>query len=380
MRRIPVLLAAFVLLLGVAGAAFGQGGARVGVALPLTGHSVIAGQEILRGVKLAIEEVNARGGLLGAPVNAIIEDDEGSPTKGTVVVRKLIETDKVCALVATFNSDVALAESKIAREFKVPMSSGGSTSVAVTDANTAGDPWFFRAFPGSDVQGEASAIDTVKVLGKKRVVIMHDNSSYGNSLATQFRRAATAAGGEIVATEQYNLGDQDFHPVLQRLKALRPDAVYIAGIIAEGVAIVRQAAEIGFKTQFVGGGAFMTDKFIELTGPASEGFAVSTMFEPSTFNDHGRAFNERFKKRYGGDNANVFSALGYDSASIVLEAIKRAGKCQGQAVRDAMMAMKGFPLVQGPKSATLDYDAKGGSMFKIGLGVVKGGKRVLVPN
>ena len=374
-----LVIAAAMGIMGFAVSAQAQGQAKVGVALPLTGHSSIAGQEVLRGVKLAFEDFNAKGGALGGAVAAITEDDEGSPTKGTVVVRKLIESDKVCALVATYNSDVALAESKIAREAKIPMSSGGSTSIAVTDANAPGDPWFFRAFPGSDVQGEQSAVDTVKTLGKKRIAILHDNSNYGAAVAMQFKKVVAAAGAEILADETYNLGEQDFHPLLQRLKLLKPEAVYIGGIIAEGVLIVRQAQEIGFQPQFVGAGSFMTDKFIELTGSASEGFAVSTMFEPDTPNGYGRAFNDRFKKRYG-DNANVFSALGYDSAAVVLEAIKRAGKCDGPAIRDAMKALKGFPLVQGPNGTTLDYDAKGGSYFKIGMGVIKSGKRQIVPN
>ena len=356
-----------------------QSTAKIGIALPLTGPSSIAGQEVFRGVKLAFEEFNSKGGALGGAIVPIVEDDEGLPTKGTLAVRKLIENDKVCALIATYNSDVAIAESKIAREARVPMSSGGSTGIAVTDANTPGDPWFFRAFPGSDIQGEQSAIDTVKTLGKKRLVILHDNSNYGSSVAAQFKKVTTAAGAEIIADETYNLGDQDFHPLLQRVKALKPDAIYIGGIIAEGVLIVRQAQEIGLKTQFVGAGSFMTDKFIELTGPASEGFAVSTMFEPDTPNKYGKAFNDRFKARYGA-NANVFSALGYDSASIVLAALKNAGECNGPKIRDAMIALKGFPLVQGDDGTTLNYDEKGSSYFKIGMGIIKNGRREIVPN
>jgi branched-chain amino acid transport system substrate-binding protein len=293
-------------------------------------------------------------------------------------VQKLIERDHVPALVGTYNSDVALAESKIAREHKIPMSSGGSTSIAVTNANTPGDPWFFRAFPGSDEQGEQSALDVVKRLGAKKLAIIADNSSYGQSLADQFKKVTTAAGAQVLAVENYNAGEQDFYSLLSRIKALQPDAVYIAGLLTEGAAIVRQAGEVGLKTRIVGSGSMMSDKFTELAGPASEGFAVSSMFEPNTPNAYGRAFNERFVKRWG-HNANVFSALGFDSASIVLEAIKRAGKEDGVAIRNAMMAMKDFPLVQGPEGTKLSYDEKGGSHFKIGLAVVKGGHRELMP-
>lgn len=378
MRNLWKFAATASLAIGLAGAASAADPVKVGVLLPLSGSSAVSGQEILLGIKLAAEEVNAKGGVLGRQVELVIEDDESSPTKGTSAALKLIEGDNVCAIVGTYNSDVALAESKIAREHKIPMSSGGSTSVAVTDANTPGDPWFFRAFPGSDEQGEQSALNVVKRLAAKKLAIIADNSSYGKSLADQFKKVTLAAGAQVLAVESYNSGEQDFYSMLSRLKAMQPDAVYIAGLLTEGAAIIREFAEIGFKTRFVGSGSMMSDKFIELTGPASEGFAVSSMFEPGTPNAYGRAFNERFVKRWG-HNANVFSALGFDSASIVLEAIKRAGKTDGLAIRNAMMAMKDFPLVQGPQGTMVNYDEKGGSHFKIGLAVVKNGQRELMP-
>jgi branched-chain amino acid transport system substrate-binding protein len=321
--------------------------------------------------------VNSRGGIFGQPVQVIVEDDEASPTKGTTAVRKLIESDKVCAIVGTYVSGVALAAMKISREYKVPMSSGGSTAVSVTDANEPGNPWFFRAFPGSDVQGRQSALDTVQALKKKKLAIIHDNSNYGTSLADTFKKVTSEAGAEIVSIDSYNSGEQDFYPVLTKLRVARPDAVYIGGLVAEGATIVRQASEVGLRTQFIGSGSMMTDKFIELTGPASEGFAVSSMFEPETPNETGRAFGERYKARYK-INANVHSALGYDSMNIVLEAIKRAGKCEGQAVRDVMATKMGdFPLVQGPPGTTAKFDQKGSVDFLIGLAVVKNGKRAL---
>jgi branched-chain amino acid transport system substrate-binding protein len=366
------------LAVGLAGTASAADPVKVGVLLPLSGSSAISGQEILLGIKLAAEEVNAKGGVIGRPIELVIEDDEGSPTKGTSAVHKEIEGDNVCAIVGTYNSDVALAEARIAREHKIPMSSGGSTSVAVTDANTPGDPWFFRAFPGSDEQGEQSALDVVKRLGAKNLAIIADNSSYGQSLADQFKKVTTAAGAKMLVVENYNAGEQDFYAMLSRVKAMQPDAIYIAGLLTEGAAIIRQSGEINFKPRFVGSGSMMSDKFTELAGPASEGFAVSSMFEPNTPNAYGRAFNERFVKRWG-HNANVFSALGFDSAAIVFEAIKRAGKPDGLAIRDAMVAMKDAPLVQGPEGTMVNYDNKGGAHFKIGLAVVKNGQRQLMP-
>jgi branched-chain amino acid transport system substrate-binding protein len=355
-----------------------QGPVKLGCILPLSGPSSVAGSEIIMGVKMAFEEANAKGGLFGAPIQLFIEDDEGIPAKGASAARKLIESDGVCAISATYVSGVALAIRRVAAEAKVPVVSAGSTSITVTDANTPGDPWFFRAFPGSDEQGEQSASDIVRKLHGKRIALIYENSAYGKSLAEQVRAVVTKAGGTIVSEDSYNSGEQDFGAVLARLKAAKPDTVYLGGLIGEGSAIVRQAGEIGFKTQFVGSGSMMTDKFIELAGPSSEGFAVSSMYEPSTPNPLGHAFGERFQARYK-TSADVLSALGYDSMNVLIEAVRRAGKPDSLAIRNALMHMADFPLVQGPPGTTAKFDAKGGVSFRIGLSVVKDGHREWLP-
>jgi branched-chain amino acid transport system substrate-binding protein len=351
---------------------------KLGCILPLSGPSSVAGSEIILGVRMAHEEANAKGGLFGAPITLIVEDDEGLPTKGTIAARKLIESDGVCGLSATYVSGVALAIRRVAAAAHIPMVSAGSTAITVTDANTPGDPWFFRLFPGSDEQGEQSATDIVRKLKGKRIALIYENSAYGKSLAEQVRAVVTRAGGEVVGEDNYNSGEQDFSAVLTRLRAIKPDTIYLGGLIGEGSAIVRQAHEIGFTPQFVGSGSMMTDKFIELTGTASEGFAVSSMFEPSTPNPVGHAFAERFFARYK-INADVLSALGYDSMNVLIEAVRRAGKPDGQAIHDALLHMADFPLVQGPPGTTAKFDAKGGVSFRIGLAVVHDGHREWLP-
>jgi branched-chain amino acid transport system substrate-binding protein len=379
MQKLWTLIGAALLVAGSVTLSSAAEPVKVGVILPLSGGSSIAGSEVIQGVKLAIEEVNAQGGVLsGRQIELVIEDDESSPTKGTMAARKLIESDGVVAIIGTYNSAVSATAMKVAAEHKVPMSSGGSTSVSVTNQNEPGNPWFFRAFPGSDEQGTQSAVDVIEVLGKKRLAILHDNSAYGKSLADTFEKVTVEAGAEILAKESYNAGEQDFYSVLSKLRALEPEAVYMGGLVGDGANIVRQAAEIGLKALFVGSGSMMTDKFIELAGPASEGFAVSSMFEPNTTNDYGRAFAERYKTRWG-VSANVHAALGYDSMTLVAKAIDRAGSTDGVAIRDALMKSDDVPLVQGPPGTMAKYDEIGGVSFKIGMAVVKDGKREMLP-
>lgn len=375
MRRSILAILSMLLLAAPAGAAEPI---KVGVILPFTGGSSIAATEIFNGITLALDEVNAAGGALGRKIELIREDDESVPTKGVTAAQKLITRDRVVALIGTYNSAVALPASDVARKAKIPMVTGGSTAVTVTKANTPGDPWFFRHFPGSDDQGTQSAQDVVLRLKKNKLAILYENTTYGKDLEKTFREVTTKAGATIVSSETYNHGDTDFYTLLTKLKSLGPDAVYVAGLVAEGTAILRQARELGLKTQFVGSGGLMSDKLIELAGPAAEGFAISTMYEPSTNNPVGAEFGKRFQKRFG-VAANTHSALGYDAMRIVADAIRRAGSTEGIAIRNAVMATKDFEAVQGPPGTKVVYDDIGGARFKIGLSVVRDGKRILLP-
>ncbi len=375
MRRFVVAMLPLLLVTGPAAAAESI---KVGVILPFTGGSSLAGTEIFSGITLALEEVNAAGGVLGRPIELVREDDESVPTKGVTAAQKLITRDRVVALIGTYNSAVALPASDVARKAKIPMVTGGSTAVSVTKANTPGDPWFFRHFPGSDEQGTQSAQDVVVRLKKKRLAILYENTAYGKDLERAFREITNKVGAAIVSSETYNQGDTDFYTQLTKLKSLAPEGVYIAGLLAEGAAILRQARELGLGTQFIGSGGLMSDKLIELAGPASEGFAISTMYEPSTNNTVGAEFGKRFAKRFG-VAANTHSALGYDSLRVLTDAIRRAGGTEGPAIQKALMATKDFLTVQGPPGTRVVFDDIGGAHFKIGLSVVKDGKRILLP-
>lgn len=350
----------------------------LGVSLPLSGPASLAGTSIREGIEFAVKQANQKGGVFDQDVKVFIEDDEGNPTKGVTAVRKLIEQDGVVGISGTYVSAVAAAESKVAKEYKVPMISAGSTSSAVTDANTAQDPWFFRAFPGSRTQAKQTASDTLNKLNAKTVAVLYENSIYGKSLADEFKSNFEAIGGKIVALEAYNPGDKDFYSSLTNVRAQSPSAVYIAGLMDSGAQIIKQADELGVQTQIVGSGSMMSDKLIELAGPASEGFAVSSMFEPSTPNRHGAEFAKEFRAAYNKE-PDVYSAIGFDSMGLLIEAARRAGKPDGAAMQKQLLKMTDFPLTQGPDGTTAKFDDKGSVEFKVGLAIVKNGKREWLP-
>ncbi|MBV8473499.1 MAG: branched-chain amino acid ABC transporter substrate-binding protein [Hyphomicrobiales bacterium] len=350
---------------------------KIGGMLPLSGTASIEGRQIVQGLQFAVEEWNAKGGVFGRQIELVMEDDEGNSTKGVTAVRRLIESENAPFIVGTYVSAVALAASKVAAEYKVPMLSGGSTGAAVTDQNTPGDPWFFRSWPDSNRQGKDTARAIVLMFKKTKVAILHDNTNYGVTLADQVTKVVTGVGGTIISSDGYNSGEQDFSSALTKLRSVAPEAVYIGGWAGDGANIVRQAAEVGLRTQFVGSGSMISDDFIKLAGAACEGFAVASLYEASTPNPVGKAFGERFQARFK-QEANTFSALGYDSTNIGIEAMRRVGKPDGAEIQKMLKdGMKDFGIACGPAGSTAAFDEKGSVNFPMFIAVIKNGKRVI---
>jgi branched-chain amino acid transport system substrate-binding protein len=253
------------------------------------------------------------------------------------------------------------------------MISGGSTATSVTDDNPPGDPSFFRPWPGSDAQGKQSTEDIVQRLGKPKISIVHDNSSYGVTLRDQVSAHAKEIGGAVISVDSYNAGEQDFSPLRTRLRTLHPDAVYIAGWLGDGANIVRQSADVGLRSQFVGSGSMMSSQFIKLTGAISEGFGASTPYEPRTPNPTGRALGDRYKKKMGVE-ANTFAALAFDSTSCAIEAIRRGGKAEGPVIQvELKSGLRDFPLASGGVGTMAAFDDHGGVYFRNFLTIVHNG-------
>lgn len=376
LTRRNVLIAAGTM---AASPALSQGGEpiRLGVILPLSGTSSLAGFEVRNGMTLALDEINGDGGALGRRLEFIFEDDESVPSRGVTAVRKLIERDRVAGLLGPYNSAVALPVAEVARAARVPIVSGGSTAASVTNANTPGDPWFFRAFPDSVEQASSSVEAVAKRLNLKRIAIVYENTPYGRSLTESFEQLSPRFGLEVVAKEMYAQGEQDFQSMLARLRTLRPDGVYMAGLIAEGASILRQAADVGLRTRFIGSGGMISDKLIELAQGAAEGLALSTAFEPTTPNPLGRQFAERYRARFR-ENANFHGSLGYDGARVLVNGVRRANTLDGLAIRNAIVAASDFPLASGPAGTTARFNDRGGVFFELFTSVVRNGVREIM--
>ena len=335
------LLPALRLLLGaglLAATALAQETIKVGEFASLTGKEAVFGQNAHKGTLLAIEEANAAGGVLGRKLELLTEDDQSKPGESATVVKKLISRDKVVAVLGEITSGRTLEAAPIAQQYKVPLISPGATNVAVT----AKGNYIFRVCFIDDFQGTVMAKFATETLKLKNVAILSSvSSAQAVGLAKYFRDGFVAAGGAIAIDQKYAEGDKDFRAQLTAIKSAEADGVYVPGYYAEAALICKQARELGLDVPLFGVDGWESPELIQIGGAAVEGTYFSTHYSVENQAKDVVAFNERFKQRWGIDS-NALSALGYDSALVLIDALKRAGTTEGAKLRDALAATKDF--------------------------------------
>ena len=324
---------------------------RVGQYASLTGKEASFGQALHQGVALAVEELNARGGVLGRPVEFLVEDIQSKPGEAATVVKKLIARDRVVAVLGGNASTNSLEAAPICQAAHVPMIAISSTSPKVTAMGT----YIFRACFIDPFQGAVLAKFARITLHARRVALLTSVSApYSVGLSQVFRDRFTAAGGAIIAEQKYTEGDKDFRAQLTAIKARSPDAIAATGYYTEAALICQQARDLGLTLPIFGGDGWEAPQLIELGGPAVEGTYYSTHYSAESPAPEVRAFIKKFRARYDGATPDAVAALGYDAMMLLADAITRAGTTAGPRVRDALAATKDFPGVTG--RTTIDAD------------------------
>jgi branched-chain amino acid transport system substrate-binding protein len=315
----------------------------------LTGSEAAFGISTRNGVELALDEANAAGGVNGKKLAVRVYDDQSKPEEAASATKRLITQDKVVAILGEVASSNSLAMAPIAQEAHVPMVSPSSTNPKVTEV---GD-YIFRVCFIDPFQGFVMAKYAHDELKFTRVAILTDKkSAYSEGLTDVFKRKFSEFGGKIVAVEAYAKGDTDFRAQLTNIKKLKAEGLYIPGYYEDVGKIAEQAKELGLKVVMMGGDGWDSAKLFELGGPAVEGSYVSNHYSAEDPQPRVQEFIKKFQARYH-IVPDSLSALGYDSARVVIEGIKRAG-VEGPALRDAIAQTKDFPGVAG----TITLDAK----------------------
>ncbi len=366
-------LAGLALTLGFAGQAPAADAApiKIGVYLPLTGQNAFGGQLELEGVRLAHKEMPT---VLGRPVDLVVVDNKSDKVEAANAVKRLVERDKVVALIGTYGSSLAMAGAEVAEKAKVPGVGTSCTNPLVTQ----GKKYYFRACFIDPYQGAAAATYARENLGfKKAAVLMDMTNDYAVGLSSFFTKSFKKQGGDVVATLKYSSGDQDFTAQLTELISKNPDIVFMPAYFAEGAIIMKQARELGAKFRLMGADAMDNPDTLKLGGKAAEGFLHTTFpYDPTMPNmsEAAKRFTEAWKATYPDKETNVNGALGYNTYFLILDAIKRANSAEPQAIAKALAETKDLPTALGLLSINATHDAE----MPVGIIEYKDGKRVYV--
>jgi branched-chain amino acid transport system substrate-binding protein len=356
----------------------------------LTGNDANFGQSTKNGVEVALDDLMAASGgkIGGMAVRVVVEDDQGRPEEAATVVQKLVNQDRVIAVLGEVASSRSLAAGPICQGAGVPMISPSSTNPGVTEI---GD-YIFRMCFLDDFQGSVMARFAAENLGLKRAAILKDvRNDYSVGLAQFFALTFTAMGGTIVVEQAYSAGDQDFRAQLTAIKAQKPEIIVVPGYYTEGGLIARQARELGLTQPLLGGDGWESQQLLSIGGDALEGCYYSNHWSLDQPDAKLQEFVTKYRSKYGSD-PDAIGGLAYDAATVLFHALNRlatedsatfaglgsskAGTPARQAatakLRDLIASTTGFAGVTG--MITLDAN-RNASKPAVVIGI-EGGKKV----
>jgi branched-chain amino acid transport system substrate-binding protein len=317
---------------------------RVGQYGAFTGKDAAFGVSSRKGVILAVEEINAAGGVLGRKLEVVFGDNQSKNGESTTIAKKFVSRDKVVAALGANRSTHSLEAAPVFQSAKIPMIAISSTAPRVTELGN----YIFRVCFIDPFQGAVLAKFARDSLHAQRVAILTSvDNAYSVGISKVFREKFTAAGGVIVADQRHSEGDKDFRAQLTAIKAANPDAIFHSGNYTEGALICRQARALGFTGPLIGGDAWEAPQLIEIGGAAVEGVYYSTHGSPESTAPEVRNFVRKFRARWDDETPDSIAALGYDAAGLLADAIKRAGTTDEPQLRDAIAATKDFAGVTG---------------------------------
>ena len=370
---IAALLAAVIFLAGCTGSGAdsppASGGSdgdkiiKIGMVGPLTGDYATYGQSVRNGVQTAIDEINAEGGVNGFTLQLIAEDSKGESTEAANAVQKLIDQDKVTAIVGAVLSGETATVAPIAQDSGVLMVTPSSTAPGLTDT---GD-YIFRNVITDDVQARQLAEYVVSELGLKKFAVLYANNDYGVALKDNFTAKVEELGASVVGVESDLDGDEDFRAQLTKI-GNEVDALYIAGYYTEAAKIAQQARRQGIEARLLGADGFYSGKLVELGGDAVEGALFTAGFYSGDSSENVQAFVSTYKQKYS-EEPDMFAANAYDTMKIVAQALEKAGNDRA-ALKAEMANVKDFPGVTG----TTSFDDRGEAVKEVIILKVENGK------
>jgi branched-chain amino acid transport system substrate-binding protein len=315
---------------------------KIGAILPLTGDSADWGEQGKYGIEIAVEEINSKGGINGRKIEVVYEDSQAIPKNGITAIQKLVNVDKVPAIVGDIVSATTLAMAPIAEKSEVVLIAPTASAPAISHAGE----YIYRVWPSDFLEGRVLAEFLIKK-NHKRACILYIKTDYGTGLREIFTKTFEQGGGEVVFTYGYKQDETNFKPALLKAKIKKTDAVYLISYYKDAALILKQSKEIGLNTQFFGVTAVESPKLLEIAGETAEGliYPIITDFDPDNPTPVAKKFIDSFRKKFG-VAPDWASSHTHDAIIVIAEAM-RVGGFTGSAIKKAIDSQKRFNGVTG---------------------------------
>lgn len=329
----------------------------------LTGETANFGQSTEKGLRLALDEYNAKGGFNGKPVRVVTYDDQSKPEEAQSTITKLITQDNVIGVIGEVASRLSLVAADVAMRNRTPMLSPSSTNPGVTQKGE----YIFRICFIDPFQGEVMAKFARNQLKAKTAAVFRDvKQDYSVGLSNYFIKAFEAAGGKVVIDTSYQSGEFEFNAQLTEIKRKSPDVVFIPGYYNEVALIATQARKLGIKQPLLGGDGWESPDLFKIAGKAMDGTYYSTHYAPDTKETSAQDFIKNFKTKYN-ETPDAMAALGYDAFNVMMDALKRAKTVSREDLKSALAETKDYQGVTGKTTINSERNAvKSAVVLKLG--------------
>ena len=343
----------------------GGGTYKVGIFAPTTGFAASDGKSAVNSAKLAVEKVNAAGGVDGKKLKLVVYDDASKPDQAAIIGQKLVRQDNVdIAVSGSYSAQTRAAAPIFARSNKVMIA-----AYAVDPQITKVGEQIWRIGELASVQGKVAGKLVLDNLKAKKVAILYVDNDFGTGLTKTFRDYVKQNGGQIVSDSKYPLEEQDFRTVLGGIKAKSPDVLYAPGYYNNAADMANQAAEIGLKAQIVGVEGYDSPKLIDLAGKNAEGIIFTTELDRDSTNPAVKDFLSGYEKKTG-VKADAVGAETYDAVLLAAEALKRAGSSDAKRLVEGL---KGVKALEGSVTGITGFSPQRNGIREGLAQVVKGG-------
>ncbi len=324
---------------------------KIGLSAPLTGDWAEYGNFFKLSVEMVFDRVNRMGGVRGKRVELVVADSRGDPKESVLIAEMFLADPDILAEIGDFSSSSCMAAAPIYERANMTQLSPTSSHPDFTKKGKN----MFRVVATQAAEGPFNAEWAVKGLGAKRVATIYINNDWGVSANKHFVAAVKRMGGEVVAEEAFITGEKDFTSVLTKIKQAKPDVLYLPTFYADASAIMRQAKRMRFTPPVLSTGSLYSPELIKLGGSAVEGLMTTSQYFPDDTRPAAQEFTRMFRDRYGKD-PNMFAALAYDAANLMIAAMHKAGVEDRAAIGPALESLKGFEGATGTISYAESHD------------------------